>query len=351
MNENGWMKAAVLERPGEIVYKEVEKTRPAPGEALINVRAASICGSDILRTFHGAAKMYPLILGHEGAGEIVAVGEGVDPTIIGQRAAIAPLIPCKRCPACRRHIYSACSDYGFIGSRRHGCFAEYMAAPVQNLVEAPSAVEFEIAALLEPATVALHGLVRAAMHAGNSVAVFGVGSVGLCTVQWARIKGAGQIIAVDLVDENLAAASDLGAHTALNPLNVDVVETVMNLTGDGVDIAVEVSGSPKALAQAVAITRPRGVVLCVGNLPSDALLPSGLVERLIRQELTMRGTWMSYSPPFPGHEWVDTLAVTLSGELRLQDMISHRFPLSQTNDVFQQINAHTLAHRKIILQP
>jgi L-iditol 2-dehydrogenase len=345
------MKAAVLERPGVIVYKEVKRPQPGPGEALMAVKAASICGSDILRTFHGAAKMYPLILGHEGAGIIVEVGQEVEPSLIGKRVAIAPLIPCMKCPACQRNVYSACSQYGFIGSRQHGCFAQYMVAPAQNLIQVPDSVDFEVASILEPATVALHGLERAGMQAGQRVAIFGVGSVGLCAVQWARIKSASQIIAVDLIDENLGIARSLGAHETLNPTREDIVEQVMALTGDGVDIAVEVAGAPKALQQAVAVTRPRGIILCVGNLPTDARLPSSLVEHIIRQELSMMGTWMSYSQPFPGHEWSYTLAATLKGDLQIKNMISHRFPLSETNGVFQRIAAHTLVHRKIILQP
>ena len=345
------MKAAVLVEPGVIEYKTVERPQVHAYEALVQVKAASICGSDILRTFHGAAHYYPLILGHEAAGIVVEVGEGVSADMIGKRVCVAPLIPCMHCSACLREIYSACENYSFIGSRQQGCFAEFVAAPVKNLIELPDAVDYDIGAIIEPATVALHGLERVAMRPGLSVAVFGTGSVGLCTIQWARIKGASQIIAVDLVDANLEAACALGAKHALNPKVVDVVEQMMALTGEGVDIAVEVSGSPKALIQVVSIVRPRGRILCVGNLPVDAQLPSQIVEHLIRQELGMHGTWMSYSAPFPGHEWSDTLQAVEDDELAMRDIISHRFALADANQVFQQINSHTLAHQKIILYP
>lgn len=345
------MKAAVLERPGEIRYQEIDRPEPAPGEVLVNVKAVSICGSDILRAFHGAAKVYPLVLGHEAAGEVVQVSEGISGDIVGTRVAIAPLVPCKTCPACQREIYSACQDYSFIGSRRPGCFAEFVSVPLENLIKLPDDIDYEIGAILEPATVALHGLELADMKAGHRVAVFGAGSVGLCMVQWARIMKASQIIAVDLVPENLQTARDLGAGITLNPLEVDVLERVMALTNDGVDIAVEVAGAPPALKQAVEITRPRGVILCVGNQPTNASFSASLVEHIIRQELSLRGTWMSYSAPFPGHEWSDTVAAASSGQLRIRDMISHRFSLVRTDEVFQKINTGTLAHRKIILVP
>jgi len=351
MKKDKKMKAAILEKPGEIEYKEVDKPYPKAGEVLLNVKAVSICGSDILRTYYGAAHHYPLVLGHEAAGIIADVGDDVLADIIGSRVAVAPLIPCMRCHACQRGIYSACQCYSFVGSRQQGCFAEYVALPRQNLVELPDTVGFDIGAIIEPATVALHGLERVEMRPGMKVAVFGVGSVGLCAVQWARIKGASEIIAIDLVDSNLHAALALGADQAFNPSAVNTIEQVLATTGDGVDIAVEVSGAPKALIQAVRTVRPRGKILCVGNLPADARLPSQLVEHIIRQELAMHGTWMSYSAPFPGHEWTETLQAVQKGELVMKDMISHHFSLSETQMVFEKMNDHSFAHQKIILHP
>jgi len=345
------MKAVVLEQPSKLVFKDVEKPKPGLGEALLNVKAVSICGSDILRAFHRAAKMYPLILGHECAGVIAEVGEGVDDSVVGKRVAVAPLIPCMRCAACHRHIYSACKEYSFVGSRRHGGFAEYLTAPIQNLISLPDDVDFEVGAILEPSTVALHALEQGRIKAGQRVVIFGAGSIGLCTVQWARIKGAELIIATDVVDENLEAAKSLGAHVVFDPKDGDVVQQIMGLTGDGVDLALEMAGLPQTLAQAIMAVRARGVVVCMGNQPADATLPTTLIEHTIRQELEIRGTWMSYSPPFPGHEWTESTGALLQGNLDLQRMISHRFPLSATPEVFAQINSHALTHRKIILTP
>jgi len=345
------MKAAILEGPGRIVYQEVETPRPGPGEVLVRVKAVSICGSDLLRVFNGAAKTYPLILGHECAGIVVEAGEGVAKEHVGRRVAVAPLLPCMQCPACQRGIYSSCEQYSFIGSRQAGGFAEYVVAPLRNLIDLPEKLDFEVGAILEPSTVALHALERGEIAEGLRVAILGAGSIGLCAVQWARIKKAGLIISTDVVDENLAASKMLGAHLTLNARQEDVVASAMAETGDGVDLALEVSGSPEGLMQAVMMLRPRGIVVCVGNQPPEAMLPASIIEHITRRENELRGTWMSYSAPFPGHEWSDSVAAILRGDLHVQTMISHRFPLSAIEDVFQQIHSHALIHRKIILIP
>jgi L-iditol 2-dehydrogenase len=255
------------------------------------------------------------------------------------------------CPACQRQIYSACRQYSFIGSRVSGGFAEYLNLPASSLIPLPDQVDCEVGALIEPASVALYSLERGEVKPGQRVAILGVGSIGLFTVQWARAKEAGHIIATDVVDERLQAATSMGAHTTLNPAQSDVVAEVRELTGDGVDIALEISGTPQALEQAILMTRPRGRIVCVGNQPEGATMPLSLIEHIIRQELDVRGVWMSYTAPFPGHMWTDTISAAQRGDLELNKMISHRFPLSAVPDLFQQIHAGSLSYRKIIISP
>jgi len=345
------VKAAVLKGPATLVYEDVETPALKPGAVLVRVKAVSICGSDLLRVFHGTAHAYPLILGHECAGVVEGVGAGVPTGMIGARVAVIPLVPCLGCASCERGLYSACARYSFIGSRRAGGFAEYVAAPLRNVMPLPDTLDFEIGAILEPATISLHALERGGLTEGDRVAIFGAGSVGLCAVQWARLRGARQIIATDVVVENLALARALGAHATLNGARDTVAARILKLTGDGVDVALEVAGTPATLRQAVAATRPRGVVVLVGNQPGDAAVPASVIDGLMRRELDVRGGWMSYSEPFPGHEWTDTLAAAERGELRLRAMISHHFPLSEAPDVFRRIHDHALPHRKIILTP
>lgn len=344
------MKAAILENQGVIAYHDVPTPAPEAGQVLLRVSAASICGSDISRYAKGH-RMYPLILGHEVAGEIVAVGEGVSADLVGKHAAIIPLIPCMECDQCQRGLYSACRRYSFIGSRQAGGFAEYVAIPAQNALIVPDDLKPEEAALIEPSTVARHILDLGHFEAGQSAIVLGAGSIGLMVVQWLRILGAKLIISTDMIDANLEIAHRLGAHVTLNPRDVDVAAEVRRLTGDGVDLAVEAAGAPQTLAQTLLVTRPRGSIVLGGNQPLDASLPMTFIEDLMRKELSLHGCFMSYSAPFPGHEWTDTLAALRDGSLDFQTMISHRRPLSDVVEIFDQIVTHHMPHQKIILLP
>jgi len=344
------MKAAILENKGVMSYREVPTPTPQPGNVILQVKAASICGSDISRYVKGH-RLYPLILGHECAGVITAVGEGVSEGLIGQSAAIIPLVPCFKCEQCRAGRYSACHTYSFIGSRQAGGFADCVELRASNVFLIPGELAFEEAALIEPATVARHILDLGSFTSGDTAIVLGAGSIGLMAVQWLRILGARLIVCTDVVDENLAAARQLGAHLTLNPTRDDVKAEVKQLTGDGVDVALECAGSPQALAQTLQVTRPRGNIVCGGNQPLDASLPMSFIEDLMRKELRLNGCFMSYSAPFPGHEWTETVEAMQAGQLDMAAMISHRFPLSQAPQVFDDIGARRFAFRKIMLFP
>jgi L-iditol 2-dehydrogenase len=344
------VKAAILEGQGVLAYRDVATPEPAPGEVLLEVRASSVCGSDIHR-FERGHHTLPLILGHEAAGVIVGVGQGADPALLGRHAALVPLVPDHTCEQCRAGRFSACAAYSFVGSRRPGAYAEHVTVPAANVLLVPDDLPFEQAALIEPATVARHILDLGGFEAGQSAMVLGAGSIGLMLVQWLRILGARTIIATDVADTNLEAARALGADVTLNPVRDAVVDEVRRLTGAGVDVTLEASGSPAALAQVVDVTRPRGSVVLGGNQPPEASLPMTFIEALMRREIRLTGCFMSYSPPWPGHEWTDTLAAVLDGGLDMPAMISHRVPLSAAPALFAEIGARRLVHRKIVFDP
>ncbi len=336
------MKAAVLENKGILTYKEVPTPEPGPGHVRLQIKAISICGSDIKRYVDGH-RMYPLILGHENSGVIDRVGEGVSESYLGKHAAIIPLVPCFECEQCQQGHYSACHSYSFIGSRQSGGFAEFVDLPERNILMLPDDLSFEYAALIEPSTVARHMLALGDFRSGQTAIVLGAGSIGLMAVQWLRILGAKLIVVTDVLEENLRIASQVGAHVTLNPSKVDVIKEVQKLVGDGADLALEATGVPQVLEQSLPITRPRG--------PLDKSLPLTFIETLMRREISLIGCFMSYSAPFPGQEWTETIAALLNGSLDMEALISHRFPLSKASDVFEKIGAHQLAHQKIILNP
>lgn len=344
------MKAAILEDQGVLTYKDQPTPTPRPGHLRLKVKSVSICGSDIKRYVSGH-RMYPIVLGHECAGIVDQVGEGVSENLIGKHVSVIPIVPCFECEQCQRGYYSACHSYSFIGSRQAGGFADYLELPERSALVVPDELSFEHAALIEPSTVARHMIALGDFEAGQTAIVLGAGSIGLMNVQWLRILGAKLIICTDVSDDNLATARKLGAHVTLNPKAVDVVAEVKKLTGDGVDLALEAAGVPQTLEQTIEVTRPRGAVICGGNQPMDKSLPMAFIEKLMRKELRLIGCFMSYSAPFPGHEWTETVDALLSGELDMDTMISHRFPLANAPEIFAQIGAHELVHRKIMLDP
>ena len=344
------MKAAVLENKGVLTYKDVPTPEPGPGHVRLKIRAISICGSDIKRFVDGH-RMYPLILGHENSGIIDRVGEGVNENYMGKHAAIIPLVPCFECEQCQRGYYSACHRYSFIGSRQSGGFAEYVDLPERNIFILPDDLSFEHAALIEPSTVARHMLTLGDFKHGQTAIVLGAGSVGLMLVQWLRILGADQVVVTDILEDNLQIASKVGAHVALNPSKVDVIKEVRKFLGDGADLTLEATGVPQVLEQTLPITRPHGKVVLAGNQPSDKSLPLTFIENMMRREISLIGCFMSYSAPFPGHEWTETIAALQNGSMDMETLISHRFPLSKAPEIFEKIGAHELAHQKIIINP
>ncbi len=344
------MRAAVLEDRQVLNVREVPDPAPGPGDVLLEVRASAVCGSDIHRYLRGH-RTYPIILGHEAAGVIRSVADDVDPELVGRRAALIPLLACHVCEQCRAGRFSACVAYSFVGSRRDGAFAELVAVPARNVLPVPDSLAFEAAALIEPSTVARHMLDLGRFVAGGSAVVLGAGSIGLMLVQWLRLLGASQIVATDVIPANLEVARAVGATVALDVTHDDVAETVRRLTGGGVDLTLEATGSPSALAQTIEVTRPRGAIVLGGNQPLDATLPMEFVERLMRKELTVAGCFMSYSAPWPGHEWTDGLAAVIDGGLDMGPMISHRVALSEAPALFAAIGAHQLRHRKIVFDP
>jgi len=344
------MKAVILENQGVMSYREVPTPIPQPGHVLLQVKSVSICGSDIKRYVSGH-RMYPLILGHECAGIVERVGDGAEQGLVGKHAAVIPLVPCLECEQCQAGHYSACHSYSFIGSRQAGGFADYVELPERCVLVVPDVLTSEQAALIEPSTVARHMLDLGEFTEGQTAVVFGAGSIGLMLVQWLRILGASRIICTDISDDNLETARVLGAHVTLNPQSVDVAQEVKTLARDGVDLALEAAGVPQTLAQSIDVTRPGGVIVCGGNQPLDASLPMAFIEKLMRKELRLVGCFMSYSAPFPGHEWTETISALLDGSLDVEMMISHRCSLAEAPAIFERIGAHHLIHRKIMLTP
>ena len=189
------MDALVLHGIGDLREEQVGVPEPKVGEVRVKIGYCGVCGSDIPRCFVKGTYHFPTVPGHEFAGIIDALGEGVDGFEVGQPVAVFPLLWCGKCEACERKAYAQCSDYDYLGSRSDGAFADYVTAPTANLIPVPDGVSLREAAMAEPAAVARHAVQRAGeMKDGESVAVFGAGPIGLMVAQWARAAGGDTIM-------------------------------------------------------------------------------------------------------------------------------------------------------------
>ncbi len=345
------MKAAVLYAKGDIRCDDYREPQVGPGMLKIRVRACGICGSDIPRVLGDAAHYYPIVLGHEFSGEVAEIGEGVSGFGIGDRIAGAPLIPCLACADCQRGSYSQCKHYSFIGSREQGALAEYVVIPARNAVRIAGNVSYEMGALFEPATVALHGVLCAEFKGGGTVAILGGGNIGLLAAQWCRILGAQSVAVFDIDDDRLALAKKLGADAVFNVQATDFTSALKEYIGElGFDYVFETAGQPSTIQLGFDLTDAKGVMCCIGTPSRDVCYDAHLWEQLNRKEFRLTGSWMSYSAPFPGKEWYWTAHYFATGQLRLDDsMIFRRFPLCRVSEAFELYKDPSAVKGKVLI--
>jgi len=321
-SETMW--AAVLHAVGDLRWERVAVPRPGPGEALVRVRASGVCGSDVARVFVHGAYRFPLIPGHEFAGEVATLRSDAQGVAAGARVAVQPLIPCEKCRWCAAGEHALCDDYDYLGSRRDGGWAEYAVASVANLAPIPEGVSFEAVAMTEPAAVALHGLDRAGLRSGESIAIFGAGPVGLMLAQMARAQGASPIVLVDVGERKIAAARGLGFEHVIDASGADPVAAIREIAGGGADVCVEGVGLPRTFRQAAAAARKLGRVLLLGNMRGEVTLAEPEFSHLLRRQLTLMGTWNSRIRPAGDNDWTRALAMMADGRLQVEPLITHR---------------------------
>lgn len=347
---NKLMEAAVLHAPADLRVEQVQiPSTLEADEVLVKVRAAGVCGSDLGRVMKNGTYKFPTIPGHEFCGEIEAVGTAVTDFKKGDRVAVAPMLPCFKCEFCQQGNYGQCDGYNFLGSRTDGGFAEYVKAPIRNLIRMPDSVSFLEGATIEPAAVTLHGIKKVGINVGDSVAVLGCGAIGLFAIQFAKIMGATNVIAVDIAPDKLELAKEIGADTCINAIDNDVVQAIKDLTGGkGVNISVETAGVSLTQEQCLRVTKKQGRVLYLGTAHKDVVIPPKSFECIVRNELMIVGAWNSYSAPFPGVEWYATLQFIESGSLKIKPLITHTFKLSEAPQVFKDLVERRYPFNKVI---
>jgi len=346
------MKAAVLHAPGDIRAEEVDVPAIKDDEVLIRVRACGVCGSDPHRVMVSGCYKHPTIPGHEFAGEVVELGSLAEGVSAGDRVAVVPLLPCMKCDYCLVGDYTICENYDFLGSRSDGAFAEYVRAKPANCVPIPEGVSFEAAAMVDPATVALHGLRRTGgIETGDDFLVFGAGPIGMFALQWGKILGAGRVFVVDLLEEKLALCKELGADVLIDALKTDPVEEVKKLTGGkGVPLVMESAGSVKAQLQSIEVARKLGTVINIGTSHKDITFTYKQYETIRRNQLTIVGSINYWFGP-PHNEWATALHFMSTGQLKAEPMITHRCRLDEAPEIFPKLESRSIYFGKVLFLP
>jgi L-iditol 2-dehydrogenase len=341
------MKALVLKQDKVLEFLTVPDPRPSSAtDVLVAVQHAGICGSDIPRGFQGGAYHYPLVMGHEFSGIVEEAPEGSS-WARGDRVTAFPLLPCRSCGPCQTGDYAQCEDYDYLGSRRDGAFAQFVYVPAANLFRVPERVDLRSAAMTEPCAVALHGVEKLRIQAGMSALVIGAGPIGCMVAQWLKIRGCGRVYVADVDAAKLAVAEALGM-LAIDSGEVDLVEELRRLEGvAGVDCAVEACGLPATFLQALQCAARFGQVVFMGNINGTFSIPQKDVSAILRNELTISGTWNSKMVPRGKDEWTRVLEF-LGGAMRVEPLISHGPPLSEGAEVFGRMVSRSEWFNKVI---
>ena len=327
------MTAALWEGPNRMRIAQVEKPEPGLGDAVVRVRCVGVCGSDLLMN---ADKTEPDRLpdGHEVAGEIAAVGEGVDPSRLGERVAVETEghgRACGVCWFCRIGQYVRCSK---MAPREGGGFAQYIKRRAAGCYTVPDSLSWEEAALVEPLAVSVHGVRRGELVGGETVVVLGAGNIGLTSVVAARAFGAGKVFVTARHEQQAAMAKRLGADEALPPDGPALVEALAQVTdGRGADVTLETVGgkSPATLEQAIDVTRQQGRIVILGGFRRP--LTMDWLQPLVKEQSIIFSS--CYSIMNGRHDYEVAIEMIASGRAPVEQMVTHRFPLEEAQRAFE----------------
>ena len=343
------MKAMLLSEYKKLEVVEMPTPEFGADDLLVQVKACGICGSDI----HGwdgssGRRIPPLVMGHEAAGVVAAVGENVQGFRQGDRVTFDSTVSCGRCQACRKGAINLCDNRQVLGVscqefRRHGAFAEYVVVPHHIAYALPAELPFEHAAMIEAVSIAVHAANRTPVRLGDTAVVVGSGMIGLLVVQAIRLRGCARVIAVDLDDGKLELAQSLGADAGFNPKRHDVIAEVQAMTdGRGADVALEVVGASPTVVMAVQCVRKGGAVTLVGNLAPQVELP---LQAVVTRELSIYGSCASNG------EYPECIEYLRSGAIRVEPLITARATLDEGPGWFQRLYDGEPGAMKVVIQP
>jgi len=342
------MRAAVLVGPRKMELRDLPEPSLGPDDVLVGPRAIGICGSDMHLYRHGrigtSVVERPLVLGHEPAGEVVAVGERVGGLAPGDRVIVEPGIACGACFWCHRGDYNLCPRVRFLGiPPSDGALAERVAVPARFVHRMPAGMSWEDGAMIEPFAIGLQAVKSAGVATGDAVVILGAGPIGLMILQAARIAGATALVSVDVAERPLAMARQMGATAALDGRAADLAEQVRGLTsGRGADHVIEAVGAKQTVQTSLELARRGGVVTFVG-IAAEPGIPLDTI-RIVRTGLTIRSSFR-YAHVHPA-----AIQLAAEGRVDLQTLVTRRYKLDDVVDAFAEVEAKKAEIVKAIVE-
>jgi (R,R)-butanediol dehydrogenase/meso-butanediol dehydrogenase/diacetyl reductase len=349
------MKAAVWHGKKDVRIEDVPEPKTGKGEVKIKVHWCGICGTDVHEYAAGpiflpvephplTGKKVPIILGHECSGEVVEVGEGVEGINIGEIVVPWPVANCGKCYWCKRGEPVLCENVVAIGLMADGAYAEYMTVPSYCINKVPSGVSPDKAALTEPLSVGLHALGKSGIKPGDNVAIVGAGTIGLSTMQAARISGARKVFVVEMAEARKKLAKQLGAYMVIDPTEVNVAEEISKATdGVGADIAFECVGNQGALNTAIDVVRRGGKTVVLGVFEKPAEINMVLALLFEKQIICSFGHNFEFAP---------VLSYLKDGRMQAEPLITSRIKLDDiVEQGFEELIGKKDKHIKILVSP
>ena len=322
------MRAAVLTGLRQVRLEERDEPAARPGWVVVRVEAASLCGTDTHQYDGRVDTPFPRVPGHDFAGRIESVGDGVDPALVGAPVAVKPSLPCGECADCAAGRLADCPRKRLMGLWSDGCLTEKVAVPQVNVVPRPDGVEAWQAALLEPLAVGLNTVDRLRIVLGETVLILGQGPIGLALTRLCALSGAGRLIVTDAREAPFAVSREYGATDCVNVAETDATKAVMEFTdGRGADVVIETSGYPASSALVLDVVRKEGKVAHIGwanDLPPLPVIP------IMAKTLTIFGVGGNGGRG----QYERSLELVRSGRIDLTPMVTHRYSLEQVAEAF-----------------
>ncbi|MAV90064.1 MAG: hypothetical protein CL676_01495 [Bdellovibrionaceae bacterium] len=337
------MKAVVLEENQKLRLIDRPKPQPKAGECLIRIRAAGVCSSDIYRGFENGAYHYPLVMGHELAGEIVEVGADWNHSKaqVGSSVVVFPLLPCKTCDQCLQKEYARCRKYDYFGSRRDGGFSEYLTVPAWNVLPLPEGLKFHQASLVEPISVVVHALKKTLPEKPpQKICILGAGFLGLVATELLVSKYApsAEVTLIDRNDYKLEKITNAKVNKVLLRDPKEKEEFLKSHLAT-FDFVLEAVGVPETFQNSIDLCAPGGTVVWMGNISGNLELSQKQVSSILRKELTLRGTWNSSYDPEQKSDWSETLEL-LAKDIDVEPFITQKIEMADLPSVIEKLHQH-----------